>query len=116
MALLKPHARILGPKGLMPNVKSGTLVKQDALVESVSQAKQGLVEFRVNDACYIMNKIGTRGFSDEDLQQNLEAFLEAVARKRPEALKGQYFDKATVKTTMGVPIRLDIGTYQSSSS
>lgn len=53
MPTLKQYARVLGPKGLMPNVKSGTLVKQHELIESVKQSKQGLVEFRVNEACFI---------------------------------------------------------------
>lgn len=75
MGSLKKFARVLGPKGLMPNVKSGTLVKPDALLESVTQAKQGLLEFRVNEACYVMNAIGNKSFSDEDLERNLNAYL-----------------------------------------
>ena len=67
MSSLKQYARILGPKGLMPNVKSGTLVKQDALVQTVKESKQGLVEFRITPWKYIMNKVGIRDFSDEDL-------------------------------------------------
>ena len=67
MPELKRYARILGPKGLMPNVKSGTLVKQDELIETVKQSKQGMVEFRIKETRYIMKKIGTRKFKDEDL-------------------------------------------------
>lgn len=67
MPTLKALARVLGPKGLMPNVKSGTLVKQHELVDTVKQAKQGLVEFRVNEAAFTMNKIGKRSFTDEQL-------------------------------------------------
>lgn len=64
---LKGLARILGPKGLMPNVKSGTLVKPDDLIETLKQSKQGLIEFRVNESATIMGKFGKRDFTDENL-------------------------------------------------
>lgn len=59
---LKPLARVLGPKGLMPNVKSGTLVKQDELIDAVKLSKQGQIEFRVNEFADVMVKIGLRQF------------------------------------------------------
>ena len=62
MQLLKPLARILGPKGVMPNVKSGTLVKPEQLLETVKLSKQGQIEFRVNEHSDIMVKIGLREF------------------------------------------------------
>ena len=65
MPQLKALARILGPKGLMPNLKSGTLVKGDELMEAVKLSKQGLIEFRVNESKYIMSKFGMRNFTDE---------------------------------------------------
>jgi large subunit ribosomal protein L1 len=67
MPELKALARILGPKGLMPNVKSGNLVKPDDLIETVQQSKQGMIEYRVNDEGFIMNKIGMRSFTPQDL-------------------------------------------------
>lgn len=67
MQLLKPLARILGPKGVMPNVKSGTLVKADQLLETVKVSKQGQIEFRVNEHADIMVKIGLREFENEQL-------------------------------------------------
>lgn len=112
MTLLKQHARVLGPKGLMPNVKSGTLVKNDELLETIRQTKQGLVEFRVNEAAYIMNKIGKRSFDDKELHTNLDALLTAIARRRPDTLKGKLFGKIMVKTSMGPPLRLDAEKYQ----
>lgn len=111
MSLLKSYARSLGPKGLMPNVKSGTLVKNDELLEVIKQSKQGLVEFRVNDGAFIMNKIGKRTFKDEDLHTNLDALMSAIARKRPDSVKGKLFKKVLVKTSMGPPLRLDIEKY-----
>lgn len=65
MPTLKTLARVLGPRGLMPNVKSGTLVKQHELLETIKQAKQGLIEFRVNDASFILNKVGLRSFEND---------------------------------------------------
>jgi large subunit ribosomal protein L1 len=62
MTILKPFARILGPKGLMPNVKSGTLVKPDDLMESVRLSKQGQIEYRINEHAHIMARIGLREF------------------------------------------------------
>lgn len=95
----------------MPNVKSGTLVKPDELLFTLKQSKQGLIEFRVNEAAYVMNKIGKRDFPNEDLQTNLEAILFAIAKKRPDTVKGKYFSKVTVKTSMGPPLKLKLDKY-----
>ena len=67
MPTLKAMARILGPKGLMPNIKSGTLVKQHELVETVKKSKEGLVEFRVDSGSFIKGMIGKRTFENEAL-------------------------------------------------
>lgn len=67
MKELRPLARILGPKGLMPNVKSGTLVTPDTLLESVRQSKQGMIEYRVNEGAFLMNKFGKKEFTDDAL-------------------------------------------------
>ena len=87
---LKTLARVLGPKGLMPNVKSGTLVKADDLIAAVKSSKQGLIEFRVNEGATIMNKFGKRDFSNESLETNLDALLRSIAQKRPDSIKGRY--------------------------
>lgn len=63
----------------MPNVKSGTLVKPDDLLRTVKESKQGMVEFRVNEAATIMTKLGKRDFTDENLAINLDAILKAIA-------------------------------------
>lgn len=108
---LKQHARVLGPKGLMPNVKSGTLVKPDALLETVKESKQGLIEFRVNESAFIMSKIGKRHFTDENLETNLDALLKAIARKKPDSIKGRYYGRALLKTSMGPTLKLDMTPY-----
>ena len=111
MPALKALARVLGPKGLMPNVKSGTLVKQHELMDTLKQSKQGLIEFRVNDSAFIMNKIGKRAFDDAALLDNLTAFMEAIAKKKPESVKGKYFQKALIKTSMGPPLKLNLAPF-----
>lgn len=111
MPALKGLARVLGPRGLMPNKKSGTLVSPDDLVDQVKQAKQGMVEFRVNEGAFIMNKIGTRKFEDDRLAENLNALMTAIADKRPESVKGKYFTRALVKTSMGPTLKLNMAPY-----
>lgn len=96
----------------MPNLKSGTLVKPDDLMMTIKQSKQGMVEFRVNEGAFIMNKIGKRAFKDEELFTNLDALMSSIAKKRPETVKGKLFKKALIKTSMGPPLRLDIEKYQ----
>jgi large subunit ribosomal protein L1 len=112
MQALKTMARVLGPKGLMPNLKSGTLVKADDLLEAVKSSKQGLIEFRVNEGATIMNKFGKRDFSNENLETNLDALLKSIAHKRPDSVKGRYMQRALVKTSMGPTLKLDLTPYQ----
>lgn len=70
-----------------------------------------MIEFRVNDASFIMNKIGKRDFKEEDLTTNLDAILTAIAKKRPETIKGKYFNKVLIKTSMGPPLKLNLDRY-----
>ena len=112
MAALRPLARILGPKGLMPNVKSGSLVKPAELLEAVRLSKQGQIEFRCNEHADIMVKIGLREFQEDQLFINFDAFARALVHKKPESIKGKYFVKGYLKTTMGRPIKLDLSEYQ----
>ena len=113
MTQLKAMARVLGPKGLMPNTKSGTLVKQHELLDAVKQSKQGLVEFRVNDGSFIMGKIGLRTFENSALLENLNALMDAIAKKKPESVKGKYFASAHVKSSMGPPLELKLAPFHS---
>ena len=111
MQVIKPFAKILGPKGLMPNVKSKTLVKPDELLENIALAKRGQIEFRVNENADIMVKIGLREFEGDALFSNLDAFLKALIAKKPEAVKGKYFVRGYLKTSMGPPVKLDVAEY-----
>jgi len=70
-----------------------------------------MIEFRTNDAAFIMNKIGHRSFEDKALTDNLNAFMDALAKKKPDSIKGKYFLKAQIKTSMGPPLKLNIAPY-----
>lgn len=89
MSTLKPLARVLGPKGMMPNIKSGTLVKPEDLLESVKVSKMGQIEFRVNEHSDIMVKIGLKEFDNDKLVENFNSLASALAKKRPESIKGK---------------------------
>lgn len=102
---------MLGPKGLMPNAKSGTLVKPDELSQAIKESKQGLIEFRVDEHAFIKNKIGKRKFESGDLFENLDAVMRAIVAKRPASVKGKYFNKAYLKTSMGPSLKLDLAHY-----
>ena len=113
---LKKFARILGPKGLMPNAKSGTLVGPDQIVETVKQSKQGLIEYRISPEAFIMSKIGLRNFGPEELYENFKSLLMSLVHKKPESIKGRYFLKAFVKTSMGSPVKVDLHKYSQIAS
>ena len=96
--------RILGPRGLMPNPKSGT-VTQD-VGEAVQEAKAGKIDFRVDDQGNLHASIGKASFDASDLRENALAFFRTVMRLRPAASKGLYIRSATMSTTMGPGIPL----------
>lgn len=97
--------RILGPRGLMPNPKSGTVTFDVA--KAVSDAKAGKVEYRVDKSGILHVPIGKTSFDEERLFQNAYVFLEAVLRAKPAAAKGQYIRSLALSTTMGPGIKLD---------
>lgn len=97
--------RILGPRGLMPNPKSGTVTFEVA--KAVRDAKAGKVEYRVDKSGILHVPIGKTSFNEESLFQNAFTFLEAVLRAKPAAAKGQYIRSLALSTTMGPGIKLD---------
>lgn len=99
MRLIKNYARQLGPMGLMPSIKGGTMVSPDKLIESLKLMKQGRIEFRVNDGSAILTKIGQKNFSDEQLLENFYSLVNAINGKRPESIKGKYIKSCLVKTS-----------------
>ncbi len=99
--------RILGPRGLMPNPKAGTVVPADDLPRVINEAKAGRVEFRVDKTSNLHVPIGKVSFTAEKLYDNLAALMEAVKKARPAAAKGTYLKRITVTTTMGPGIKID---------
>ncbi len=97
--------RVLGPRGLMPNPKSGTVTMD--ISEAVKQVKAGKIDFRVDKTGILHTAVGKVSFSAEQIKENAEAFLKEVIRLRPSAAKGTYVKSVTMSTTMGPGIPLD---------
>lgn len=100
--------RVLGPRGLMPSPKAGTIVNEDDLARVIQEARQGRVEYRVDKTANIHVPVGKAGFSTEDLLENMSAVMEAIVKARPAASKGTYIRKVTLCNTMGPAIRVDV--------
>jgi large subunit ribosomal protein L1 len=99
--------RVLGPRGLMPSPKAGTIVNEDDLERVIQEARQGRVEYRVDKTANIHVPVGKASFSVEDLVENMSAVLEAIVKARPASSKGTYIRKVTICNTMGPAIRVD---------
>jgi len=100
--------KILGRKGLMPNPKSGTVVAADDLPRVIADARKGRVEFRLDRTAIIHVPLGKVSFEDDKLMDNLTAVVEAVVKAKPGGVKGQYVKTASLTTTMGSGIKLDL--------
>ena len=107
MRIVGTLGQILGPRGLMPNPKVGTVTPDVA--KAVKDAKAGQVQFRVDKAGIIHSTIGLRSFDADKLKGNLVALVEALNKAKPTTAKGQYLRKVAVSSTMGVGVRVDIG-------
>ncbi len=97
--------RVLGPRGLMPNPKSGTVTNDVA--EAVQAVKAGRIDFRVDKFGNIHTSIGKSSFSPEQISENASAFLKEILRLRPASAKGVYVRSVTLSTTMGPPVHID---------
>jgi large subunit ribosomal protein L1 len=105
MGLVGKVARILGPRGLMPNPKVGTVTFD--IAQAVKEMKAGRAEFRVDKAGIIHAPIGKASFESQKLVENLQALIELLARLKPSTAKGVYMKKATLSSTMGPGLTLD---------
>ena len=105
MAEVGKLGKILGPRGLMPNPKIGTVTKD--IAKAVTEVKAGKIEFRVEKNGIIHNSIGKVSFSKEKIVENAKVFLGAILKARPQAAKGLYMKKITITSTMGPGIKLD---------
>ncbi len=99
--------RVLGPKGLMPNPKTGTVVPANDLPRVIKESKAGRVEFRVDKSGNLHVPIGKASFSETELYENFSALLQAVAKAKPASSKGIYLRKIVVAATMGPGVRVD---------
>jgi large subunit ribosomal protein L1 len=99
--------RVLGPRGLMPNPKTGTVVSEDDIARTINEVKAGRVEFRIDKTSNLHVPIGKVSFDDQHLYNNMAALVQAVRRNRPAAAKGAYIRKIVLTTTMGPGIKID---------
>ena len=108
MKVVGKLGQVLGPRGLMPNPKVGTVTKDVA--KAVENAKAGQVQYRIDKAGIIHCTIGKASFDSDALKENLTALLVALQKAKPSSSKGQYFKRITVSTTMGPGVRIDRAT------
>lgn len=111
MGLVGRLGKVLGPRGLMPNPRVGTVTMD--VVTAVKGAKGGSVEFRVEKAGIVHAGVGKASFSEEALVQNIKAFVDAVVKAKPTGSKGTYLKKVSVSSTMGPGLKLDTATVSS---
>src|SRR5512137_1733214 len=105
--------RVLGPRGLMPNPKAGTVVPPEDLPRVIQESKAGRVEFRVDKTSNLHVPIGKVSFDQKKLYENLAALMEAIKKARPTAAKGNYIKHITMTSTMGPGIKVDANMAQS---
>ncbi|WP_413863974.1 50S ribosomal protein L1 [Albidovulum sp.] len=114
MKVVGPLGQVLGPRGLMPNPKVGTVTPN--VTEAVKNAKAGQVQYRADKAGIVQCTIGRASFPVEALAENFEALLGAINKSRPSSAKGVYLKKVSVSSTMGVGIRVDHSALAGSSA
>jgi large subunit ribosomal protein L1 len=107
MGIVGRLGKVLGPKGLMPNPKLGTVTPN--VTEAVKAAKGGQVEFRVEKAGIIHSGIGKASFATADLRRNFDAFVDAIVRAKPTGAKGKYVKKIALSSSMGPGLKVDAG-------
>ena len=110
MGQLGQLGRVLGPRGLMPNPKAGTVTMD--VTKAVREIKAGKIEFRVDKTGNVHAPVGKVSFSPTQLAENVTAFMDTIVRAKPAAAKGTYIRSATVSSTMGPGVRLDTAGYR----
>jgi large subunit ribosomal protein L1 len=113
MGVVGRLGKVLGPKGLMPNPKLGTVTPN--VEQAVKDAKGGQVEFRVEKQGIIHSGLGKMSFSDADLKTNFAAFTAAIVRAKPAGSKGKYLQKVSLTSTMGPGLKLDLGEIENAA-
>ena len=106
MGVVGRLGKVLGPKGLMPNPKAGTVTMDVA--KAISDIKAGKIEYRLDKANIIHVPVGKTSFEESKLQENFDALMEAIVKAKPSALKGQYLRSITLATTMGPGVKVNV--------
>jgi large subunit ribosomal protein L1 len=106
MIEVRKLGKVLGPRGLMPNPKTGTVTEDTA--KAVREVKAGRVEFKVDKGANVAVPVGKRSFTPQQLVENARAVIEAVVKARPNSVKGQFVESCTLSSTMSPPVRLDL--------
>lgn len=109
MGVVGRLGKVLGPKGLMPNPKAGTVTMD--VTKAINDIKAGKIEYRLDKSNIIHCPIGKASFTEEQLNENMNALMEAIVKARPSALKGQYLKSITLATTMGPGVRVSTAKY-----
>lgn len=109
MGVVGRLGKVLGPKGLMPNPKAGTVTMDVA--KAIADIKAGKIEYRLDKANIIHVPVGKISFDEAKLQENFEALMDAIVKAKPSALKGQYLRSITLATTMGPGVKVNVAKY-----
>ena len=109
MGVVGRLGKVLGPKGLMPNPKAGTVTMD--VTKAINDIKAGKIEYRLDKANIIHVPVGKVSFEESKLQENIDALMEAIVKARPSALKGQYLRSITLATTMGPGVKVNTAKY-----
>lgn len=109
MGVVGRLGKVLGPKGLMPNPKAGTVTMD--VTKAINDIKAGKIEYRLDKTNIIHCPIGKASFTEEQLKQNLDTLLGAIVKARPSSLKGQFLKSITLSSTMGPGIKINVAKY-----
>lgn len=109
MGVVGRLGKILGPKGLMPNPKAGTVTMD--VTKAIADIKAGKIEYRLDKANIVHVPIGKASFTEEALKENFDALMEAIEKARPSALKGQYIRSITLSSTMGPGVKVSVAKF-----
>ena len=109
MGVVGRLGKVLGPKGLMPNPKAGTVTMD--VTKAVNDIKAGKIEYRLDKANIVHVPIGKASFSEEKLTENFNALMDAIVKAKPSSLKGQYLKSITLTTTMGPGVKVSVAKF-----
>ena len=109
MGVVGRLGKVLGPKGLMPNPKAGTVTMD--VTKAVADIKAGKIEYRLDKTNIVHVPVGKASFSEEALQQNFDALMDAIVKAKPSALKGQYLRSITLTSTMGPGVKVSVAKF-----